>query len=96
MAQDEPLARCRVIIHGRVQGVCFRLNTVRAATRIGVTGWVKNRPEGTVEAVFEGGNSELERIVEWCRVGDPPASVSEIELTREESTGEFPEFTITY
>ena len=96
MAQNDSLARCRVIIHGRVQGVCFRLNTVRAASRIGVTGWVKNRPEGTVEAVFEGGDSELESIVEWCRVGDSPANVSKIELTREEPTGEFSEFTITY
>ena len=93
---DDEKARCHVVIHGRVQGVFFRMNTANAAARTGVAGWVRNRPEGTVEAVFEGERRKIEEIIQWCRVGDPPARVEEIDLSWETPTGEFAGFDITY
>ena len=58
--------RAHAIISGRVQGVFYRMETQRAADRIGVTGWVKNRPEGTVEAVFEGAKNQVDAVLKWC------------------------------
>jgi acylphosphatase len=76
MSQGNDQVRAHVIITGRVQGVFFRANTVRAAERCGVSGWVRNRRDGTVEAVFEGEKTAVEKILQWCRHGDPPAAVN--------------------
>jgi acylphosphatase len=89
-------ARANVIISGRVQGVFFRLNTVRAAERIGVSGWVRNRPDGTVEAVVEGEKDNVDAMVRWCRTGDPPAKVSTADVDWQPYTGEFSGFNITH
>ena len=59
-------ARAHAIISGRVQGVFFRMETKRAANGLGVFGWVKNQPDGTVEAVFEGDRDRVDAIVDWC------------------------------
>ncbi len=89
-------ARAHVVIHGRVQGVFFRMNTARAAKRYGVMGWVRNRRDGTVEAFFEGSKKQVDAILQWCRKGDPPADVSNVDVNWEEAKGEFSTFDITY
>ena len=87
-------ARVHVFVSGRVQGVCFRLYTRRQAQRIGVTGWVRNRWDGRVEAVFEGSDHAVQRAVAWCRIGSPDAHVKQVEVEYEPSTGEFRSFSI--
>jgi acylphosphatase len=88
--------RARVIITGRVQGVFFRMETKRAADRIGVCGWVRNRPEGTVEAVFEGTKAKVEDILAWCRDGSPLARVERVDTTWEPFADEFKSFAVTF
>jgi acylphosphatase len=88
-------ARAHVIISGRVQGVFFRANTLRAATRFGLSGWVRNRRDGTVEAVFEGDRDRIEAVLEWCRTGDPPARVTDVQVEWEPFTGTTSGFDIT-
>jgi len=88
--------RAHVIISGRVQGVCFRMETRRMADRIGVRGWVRNTIEGTVEAVFEGDEEKVLRILEWCRQGPPHADVHHVEIEWEPYAGELNSFEIRY
>ena len=73
------MTRRRVVIHGRVQGVFFRGSTVERAQEVGVNGWVRNRPDGTVEAVFEGSAAQVAEMVHYCREGPPWARVERIE-----------------
>ncbi len=81
--------RAHVIVHGRVQGVWFRASTEREASRLGVNGWVKNLPNGTVEAVFEGEEEHVKRVVAWCRRGPSAAHVTKVDVDYESYTGEF-------
>ena len=92
----ENKVRAHVIISGRVQGVCFRMETQRAAKRIGVSGWVKNRFDGTVEAVFEGDKKQVDQIIKWSRKGPSLSVVSNLEIDWESFSGEFRDFDITY
>ena len=78
------MIRRRVIVSGRVQGVFFRETTRHLAERAGVAGWVRNRPDGTVEAVFEGEWDAVEQVVEACRTGPPMAEVTNVEVIDEE------------
>ncbi len=87
-------ARAHVLIAGRVQGVSFRVYTRRQAQRIGVTGWVRNRWDGRVEAVFEGSEHTVSRAVDWCHDGSPDAHVDSVEVSYEPATGEFRSFII--
>jgi acylphosphatase len=86
------MERVRVIVHGRVQGVFFRANTIKEARRLGLSGFVRNRPDGTVEAAAEGEREPLERFVEWCRRGPPMSRVDRLDVTWEEPGGEFEGF----
>ena len=79
--------RKRVRAHGRVQGVFFRDSVRRAADSAGVAGWAANRPDGTVEAVFEGSAEAVDRLVELCRAGPGHASVSQLDVADEEPEG---------
>jgi acylphosphatase len=79
--------RARVVVHGRVQGVWFRDSTRREALRLGVGGWVRNREDGTVEAVFEGEDHAVAQMVAWCRLGPPRAVVSTLDVTEEPPEG---------
>ena len=88
--------RAHVIVHGLVQGVWFRQSTKDEATRIGVGGWVRNAPDGTVEAVFEGSKKHVEEIVGWCHRGPSGARVSRVEVSWEPFTGEFSNFNVHY
>lgn len=80
--------RARVVITGRVQGVFFRAETRETAESLGLSGWVRNVPDGSVEAVFEGERSRVREAVEWCRKGPPGARVDAIEVKMEEPAGE--------
>jgi acylphosphatase len=89
-------ARARVIIGGRVQGVFFRYTTQEVANRLNVLGWVKNRWDCKVEAVFEGEREKVEEMVEWCRKGPPDAHVKNIDTYWDDYLGEFDHFSIIY
>ena len=79
--------RRRVVVHGDVQGVFFRDTARREASRHGVSGWVRNTREGTVEAVFEGEHGAVERMVGFAEEGPPQAQVERVETFEEEVEG---------
>ena len=85
-----------MIIEGRVQGVFFRHHTQEMASRLGVKGWVKNRRDGSVEAVFEGDRDRVDQIVQWCHRGPSEARVKNVSVTWENYTGEFDDLFVTY
>ena len=82
--------RAHVIVSGRVQGVSFRAYTEHEARRHGVRGWVRNRADRSVEAVFEGPRAAGEAMVAWCRQGSPSASVTGVQVTTGPPEGEPP------
>ena len=73
----------RVRIAGRVQGVFFRASCADLARELGVDGWVRNRPDGDLEAVFQGPDEAVDRILDWCRAGPPSARVDTLEVSDE-------------
>lgn len=75
------------MVYGFVQGVGFRFGVERAASSRGVAGWVRNRPDGAVEAVFEGEHADVEALVAFCRRGTRGASVDRIEVEEESAEG---------
>jgi acylphosphatase len=83
---SEPIRR-RVVVHGQVQGVFFRDSCRRAASSRGVAGWVTNRPDGAVEAAFEGDPDAVRAMVEWCTSGPRGADVDSVDETSEEPEG---------
>ena len=89
-------ARANVNLKGRVQGVFFRANTKKAALRFGVFGWVRNLPDGSVGAVFEGDKENIQNLIQWCKTQQPHAQVSGADVKWEEYTGEFHRFEIRY
>lgn len=89
-------ARAHIIIEGRVQGVFYRSNTKKMADKLGVKGWIRNLPDGRVEAVFEGEKEDIKKLLSWCWVGPPGAKVTNIEVEWEDYVEEFKEFSIIY
>jgi acylphosphatase len=81
------LVRRRVVVHGYVQGVFFRDTTRREAQRRGIAGWVSNRPDGAVEAVFEGDPEAVGAMVDWCERGPRGADVERVETSDEDPEG---------
>jgi acylphosphatase len=81
------VTRRRVVVHGFVQGVFFRDTVRRRALEAGVTGWVRNNPDGSVEAVFEGDPAAVERLVTLCHEGPRGARVDRVDVIREEPLG---------
>ena len=79
-----------------VQGVCFRMETRAEAQRLGVSGYVRNMPDGSVEAVAEGDPAAVESLIDWCRRGPPLARVRDVVVVEEEPTGREDGFRITY
>jgi acylphosphatase len=88
--------RATVTVRGRVQGVGFRYHTAHTAARHQVTGWVRNLPDGSVQGCFEGEESEVAAVVQWCRRGPDQAQVEELVENRDDYTGEFTEFSIRH
>ncbi len=87
-------SRSKVIVKGIVQGVNFRYYTQRQAIRYNVTGWVRNLPDSSVAALFEGEEQDVEAMVQWCHHGPPSAQVTELIVQPEEYQGEFSSFSI--
>lgn len=81
------MKRVRVVVSGRVQGVFFRATCARRARALGLGGSVRNMPDGSVEAVFEGPSADVEAMVAWCRSGPELARVDEVEVHEEPLTG---------
>jgi len=88
--------RAYVIIEGRVQGVYFRHHTQEMALKLRLKGWVRNRRDGSVEAVFEGDRERVEEMIEWCHHGPPAARVTKVHPTWGDPTGEFEDFSVDY
>ena len=86
--------RTRVLVTGRVQGVGFRWAVEDEARDAGVTGWVRNLPDGRLEAVFEGEEESVRRMVGFCRRGPAVARVDDVAIIKEEYTGKFEGFFI--
>lgn len=81
------VAAVHIFVHGRVQGVFYRAKTQKVAEGLGLTGWVKNCQDGSVEIHAEGNKEKLEELIEWCRHGPAMASVSNIDLNWVEAEG---------
>ena len=81
------MVRYRVVISGRVQGVFFRDTCRRMAREHGVAGWVRNLPDGQVEAVFEGRPEDVDRLVSWARRGPSRAEVADVAVQAEPPEG---------
>lgn len=81
------MKRAHVYVSGKVQGVYYRAKTRREARNVGVSGWVKNLPDGRVEAVFEGDGEAVRRMVDWCHEGSPTAVVDSVDVEWEEPEG---------
>ncbi len=91
------MLRARIVVRGRVQGVFFRASMKEVADRLGVKGWVRNLPDGySVEAVVEGEEDSVKKLIEWCHEGPPLARVEKVEVTFEPYKGEFKDFRIRY
>ena len=86
--------RAHVLIAGRVQGVNFRASTQRRVEPLGVDGYVRNLPDGRVEAVFEGDSDDVQAAIDWCHDGPPAAHVDNVDVTWHDPTGEFDGFSI--
>jgi acylphosphatase len=87
-ASRSDLVRRHVVVHGRVQGVFFRDSTRRLALELGVGGWVRNRPDGTVEAVFEGDPDAVAKMLEFCNTGPRGAAVSHVDVSAQVPRGD--------
>ncbi|MBW2558688.1 MAG: acylphosphatase [Deltaproteobacteria bacterium] len=97
-SRESSIRRVHVFITGRVQGVFFRAETKNQASGLGLKGWVRNLHDNRVEAVFEGGENNIEKMLDWCRKGPSLAHVSGVELEEESRpvvTG-FEDFEIRY
>ena len=81
------MTRRRVVVSGRVQGVFFRDTARRRAEAAGLAGWVSNRPDGAVEAVFEGDEDAVDQLVDFCRRGPSRAEVASVEVVEEDPEG---------
>jgi acylphosphatase len=88
--------RVRILISGRVQGVFFRSETKREADTRSVEGWVRNRQDGRVEAVLEGEEEAIIKVIAFCRQGPPQARVKDVEVQWEDYRGEFRGFRIRW
>jgi acylphosphatase len=82
------MRRAHIRVHGAVQGVFFRVETRDRARSLGVSGWVRNLPDGAVEAVFEGDEPKVESMVDWCHRGPSGADVRDVDVAWEEPQSE--------
>jgi acylphosphatase len=95
MEKTEIPDRVHLLIEGRVQGVFFRSSAQAEANQLGLKGWVRNCPDGSVELVAEGEKRKIDDLIAWCRHGPRGAEVENVRIEREEFSGEFSVFRIT-
>ena len=88
--------RYRLIIKGRVQGVCYRMYARDEAVRLDLKGWIRNRADGSVEALAEGEADDVSRFVRWCRGGPPMARVSNVKVDYTAAREDLEPFHVTY
>jgi acylphosphatase len=93
---DEADVELRVTVVGQVQGVYYRQSLVPVAAGHSVRGWVRNRPDGAVEAVLQGQRSSVEAVIAWMRHGPPRAMVAGLESEPEEPGAQYDDFTVRY
>jgi acylphosphatase len=86
--------RAHVYVSGQVQGVFFRDSAREKAEQLGLTGWVKNLPDGRVEALFEGPSERVREMVRWCEQGPAHAEVEDVDTEFEASEGDFTSFEV--
>ncbi len=89
-------AQVKLRIYGRVQGVAFRLGVVERARELGLSGWVRNREDGTVELIAEGDRRALRRLYQWCQGGTSSSKVEKVEVEQRPYQNEFNSFEIRY
>ncbi|MDY6877631.1 MAG: acylphosphatase [Chloroflexota bacterium] len=94
--KPRPEARLHAIVHGYVQGVNFRYYTIRAAQQLGITGWVANRWNGTVETVAEGQRAALIEFLDFLHRGSPHSTVQRVDAEWETPNGQFERFGVRY
>ncbi len=92
--ENQPNSRLHAMVNGRVQGVSFRYFVLEQAADLDLTGWVRNRWDGSVEVTAEGPRARLERLLQALRQGPPMASVDDVDFAWLESTGEFTGFSV--
>ncbi|MDD5722449.1 MAG: acylphosphatase [Syntrophales bacterium] len=93
---ESAIRRVHVFITGRVQGVFFRAETKKQASALGLKGWVRNLYDRRVEAVFEGSESDIGAMIDWCRKGPNLSHVAGVEIVEETPTAGFDDFSIRY
>lgn len=86
----------RLIVRGKVQGVYFRFNMRQVAMKNSVVGWVRNLPDGNVEASLEGNKEDVNQVVQWSKIGPENARVDEVKMDYGEYTGKYKDFIIRY
>ena len=94
MTDKSSVKRVQVTIHGDVQGVGYRYTAIEIARDLGLTGWTKNDPDGSVEIIAEGEKENLQNLITWAKKGPPLARIDRIEEEWQEATGEFDEFDV--
>ena len=90
------MKRIHVYISGLVQGVFFRGATRRVAADLNLTGWVRNMEDGRVEALLEGADDDVDKMIAWCKTGPPAAKVEQVTTAEEHYTGGFSDFSIKH
>ncbi len=92
--QESEMVGVTAFVHGRVQGVGFRFSTVERARRLGVCGWVRNEPDGTVHVECEGARPRIERFLTWLKQGPPGAYVTHVDINWSPYRGEYRGFSV--
>jgi len=90
------VVKAQVLVEGRVQGVFYRGSTCREAQSLNIKGWVTNCVNGNVEAVFEGAETNVNKMIEWCKRGPSAAIVKNVKVDWKEPEGSFSDFSVKY
>lgn len=93
---DKESISVRLLVTGKVQGVYFRFNIQQVAMKNSVVGWVRNLPDGNVEALLEGNKEDVNQVVRWSKIGPENARVDEVKIDYGQYTGEYKDFIIRY
>ena len=96
MSSSTSIHRVRITVFGDVQAVGFRFSCIEVARDLGLTGWVRNNPDGSVEVVAEGEREKLENLSSWASKGPPLSKIGRVEKKWQEATGEFSAFEVKY